>query len=187
MHVYKHLTVITTNCCLKNHHFAFPCSYFQGSRNYEVCYDTFVQIYPSGDSPAKDTPLSLQVSRLCHVTHREQEQQIRAQELEEENFCFTTNRKLGKSFDGETYRFQTSGDSYIHIPENEEVFPGFYSWWGLYVETPIPGLANSRYLPNYLQDPPNSIYGTRAILIDLHRLLELYASARGCVLGKVCF
>ena len=139
-------------------------------------------------------PLPLKISRLCHVTHKEQAQIIR-----QTNF-FKPHRKVGKCIDGcnpgRSYRIRPSDMEfdeqatggvkktykYDHISTHEEMFPGFYSWWGLYVEKPIPGLQgyDSEKLPNYLKDPPCSIYGNTAFIISFDKILESYASSRRC-------
>ena len=117
-------------------------------------------------------------------------------------FQFETNSKVGKSLEewdiengcywGESYRFKR-GDLvthdehmlYEHIPPRRQVIPGFYTWWGLYVENPPPGPQDT--LPNYLKTPPNSIYGSTAFVISFHDILESYASARSCSSHKkVC-
>lgn len=169
--------------------------------NYEVCFNEFVPIHPWGDMPPECEPLKLNVSKLCHVTHKEEAHIIR------QTNCFKPKRKLGKSDDGcnpgRSYRNKhvpigpsesdemecddqpTGGVEeaneymYEHITTNDKVFHGFYSWWGLYVEKPISGLQVYD-LPNYLRDPPDSIYGSTAFTIPFDKILESYASSRSC-------
>ena len=179
-------------------HFSHP-SYFKKAedipkRNYEVCFDEFVPIHPWGAMP---TDLKLEISKLCHVTHKEEATIIC------QTNCFKPNKKLGKSDigpnPGRSYRNistepsesdemeyddqQTVGVEkaneymYEHISTDNEVFPGFYSWWGLYIEKQIPRLYNP---PNYLRDPPDSIYGNTAFIIPFDEILESYASSRSC-------
>ena len=164
-------------------------------KNYEVYFDKFVPIHPWGN-------LKLEISKLCHVTHKEEAQIIRRTN------CFKPNKKLGKSDGcngGRSYRNIPTRPSesdemecddqptggveeaneymYERISPREEMFPGFYSWWGLYVEKPIPGLPDP---PNYLQVPPDSIYGTTAFIIPLDEILESYASSRSLRLHDLC-
>ena len=181
-------------------HLSHP-SYFEMAekQNYEVCFDEFVPIHPLGDTPTKYKPLKLNVSKLCHVTHKKE-----AHNIFQTN-CFKPKRKFGKSDDGcnpgRSYRNipvepsesdemeyedqstvgveEANEYMYEHISTDEEVFPGFYSWWGLYIENKIPDLK-VKYPPNYLRDPPESIYGSTAFIIPFDEILESYASSRSC-------
>ena len=183
--------------------YLFHSSYFIEAegiprKNYEVCFDKFTPIRPWGAIPPECKPLKLNVSKLWHVTHKKEARIICRTN------CFTPKRKLGKSDvgcnPGRSYRITESDEmecddqptvgmeeanEYMHkyISTDEEVFPGFYSWWGLYVENPISGLPNP---PNYLQDPPDSIYGTTAFTIPLDKILESYASSRSCSSHDLC-
>ena len=142
--------------------------------------------------------LPLPVSHLCHVTHREQEEQIKKNDPV---FCFKAKRKVGKSLNetdlekgcyrGESYHSKQGkleipdeDTLYDRIPAGEEIFPDFYSWWGLYVTNPPRG--DQQTLPNYLKNPPDSIYGTRAFVIHFHDILKSYASARECSPHEIC-
>ena len=134
------------------------------------------------------------------MTHRLQEEQI-IKKIPGK-YCFTTRRKVGKSLDdrdrengcyrGESFQRFERGDSvipnestfYERIPAHDDVFPGFYTWWGPYVESPPPGPQDT--LPNYLKTPPNSIYGSRAFVVSFHDILESYASDRSCSSHNIC-
>ena len=111
-------------------------------RNYEVYFDKFVPIHPWGN-------LKLEISKLCHVTHKEEATNIC------KTNCFKPNKKSGKSDNGSnpgrSYRnthMPSESDEmerddqptggveeaneymYERISPHEEMFPGFYSWWG---------------------------------------------------------
>ena len=178
------------------------CRCFQdpSHKDYEAVYDSFfVPYHPWGEQPQCSEPLYIPVSQLCHVTHKEEEKNIMRNPAK---FHFMTNSKVGKSLEewdiqhgcycGESYRFHrgnlvTPNEHMLYkpIPAHGQVFPGFYTWWGLCPE--IPPSGPQKGLPSYLKTPPNSIYGTRAFIISLHDVLESYASARSCSsLRNVC-
>lgn len=178
---------------------SFWCSYMRiplasgSKRLYEVHYkSTFVQCHPWGEEIKE---LSLPISHLCHVTHNKQAKEI----IMRGNFCFKTHQKPGKSYVG-----QQLGESYscvldsslLHsvlepdtpcykpIYDSELMFPGFYSWWGLAIDTSIsqslPREKMPAFLPGYLQQPPTSMYGGNAFISMFSNLLKSYASSRGC-------
>ena len=178
-----------------------------GGKNYEVCYDDYVKFHPWGEVPQEDKPLTLPVSRLCHVTHRDHALEIIFHGQARGKLRFMPNRKMGKSLvdvdiekgfhRGESYRSLLSPNEipdedrpcYVPIPNTEDVLLGYYSWWGLSVaEKPISWAQQSHSkLPNYLQDPPDSIYGSKAFSIGFHDILESYASARGSSMERIYF
>ena len=144
-------------------------------------------------------PLRLKVAKLCHATHKEQGKQIMTNT---KKYHFKTYKKVGKSreerdiknrcYRGESYHAKRikleipneHDTTNERIPANREVFPGFYTWWGLYVEDPPPGPQDT--LPNYLKSPPESTYGSTAFVISFHDILKSYASARSCSLHNIC-
>ena len=137
-------------------------------KEYEIVYDSFIPFiyHPWGEQPCQSEPLCIPVSQLCHVTHRDQGEDIMRNPA---IFQFETNSKVGKSLEekdiengcyrGESYRFKR-GDLvtpnehmlYERIPPRRQVIPGLYTWWGLHVENPPSGTQDT--LPNYLKPPP---------------------------------
>ena len=168
-------------------------------KDYEIVYDSIAPSHLMADLPQPSKPLRLKVAKLCHVTHKEQGKQIMTNT---KKYHFKTNRKVGKSreerdikhrcYYGESYHAKRIkleipseyDTTYEPIPANREVFPGCYTWWGLYAENPPRGPQDT--LPNYLKSPPESTYGSTAFVISFHDILESYASARSCSSREVC-
>ena len=167
-------------------------------RLYEVHYkNSFVQHHLWGEKIRGIEGLVLPVSMLCHVTHRSQAEQIRTTYTRGQ-LHFMPNPKPGKSYIedgrplGESYccvldstsRLEPDDACYKPITDRETVFPGFYSWWGLALDsTTSQSLRRDKLpasLPGYLQDPPDSCYGSIAFVSDFQSLLTSYANSRGC-------
>ena len=137
----------------------------------------------------------LPVSVVCHATHKEQASQITLHREVGGYYRFTPHKKPGKSYIedgcslGESYRCAQDGvpdadtPCYQSIPDTGQVFPGYYSWWGL----ASPGLTLdqktclSKNPPPYLKTPPESVYGGYAYKSKFSDLLQSYASSRNCV------
>lgn len=166
-------------------------------RLYEVHYKSMlVQYHPWGEKIVSEQPLNLPILRLCHVTHNEQAEEIR--NTKSGYFCFKSHQKPGKSYYykkgcslGESYVCSKSQVSvppqpdekcYKMISNAELVFPGYYSWWGLFndAKQDIPNP------PGYLKQPPDFIYGKNAFTSQLFDLLGSYASARHCLKTEIC-
>ena len=141
--------------------------------------------------------LVLPVSVVCHVTHKEQAEQITLHSGENGYYRFIPRKKSGKSYVedgcplGESYRCTQDGvpdadtPCYQNIPATVPVFPGYYSWWGLASpgltpdqETKLSWITNNP--PPYLKRPPESVYGGYAFESKFCDLLQSYASSRGC-------
>lgn len=153
-------------------------------RNYEVYFpNTHVSYDPCG-------PLSFPVSILCHATHDNEAEKIQGDDYN----LFTPHKKTGKSYRlhySESYccTVQTPDpdkECYKPIPPTTQIFPGYYSWWGLVVEKELcPSWIESRVLPHYLKTPSESVYGRNAFLYDFKDLLKSYAKNRGCKVDKI--
>ena len=106
----------------------------------------------------------MSINRLAHVTHDAEARQIRGK------YEFTTHRKVAKEvYVGRhkcngSFKFSTE---YIEMFAGETMFPGFYSWWGIY---PGQDYSNevieafktegiSVRVPDYLKAKPDSRYG----------------------------
>ena len=168
-------------------------------RLYEVHFPhNYVPHHPQGITPPVHTSLVLPVSVVCHATHKEQASQIVLHREVGGYYRFTPHNKPGKSYIedgcslGESYRCAQDGvlnadtPCYQSIPDTGQVFPGYYSWWGLASPglTPDQETCLSRITsspPPYLKTPPESVYGGYAFESKFSDLLQSYASSRGCV------
>ena len=156
-------------------------------------------------------PATIPIFHLSHITHNEQAEAIHPPLSE--NFTFRPQAKVGKAYGqrdgtplGETYReTQVDSKEYFKIPrsENNPVFPGFLSWWGIDVrewyhptaEKPVPRLLEivrdnhmaGQYVPGYLAEDTGSPYGNRAFSISLADILSDYKGSRNdCRGAEVC-
>jgi len=135
-----------------------------------------------------DTPVTFPVSKVCHITHNLEAQQIQASN------GFQPREKFGRPNSshprGASYRctlYPPNGNCYQRIFDTEHVFPGHYSWWGLWVTDPRPTITlHPIYSPGYLKKPPESFYGSQAFVISFPNLLRAYATSRGCDPGDIC-
>ena len=152
-------------------------------RRHEVHFPyNFVQYDPCGH-------LTFPVTKLCHATHKEAAEKIK----DDNNYRFKSNRKNGKSY---RQKRQPLGKSYCsivdhapdkgmpcykNIPETDQVFPDYYSWWGLTVDEGLrPSWIKLETLPPYLKTPPISVYGSHVFESNFCDLLRSYASSRRC-------
>ena len=139
---------------------------------------------------------------LCHATHNEEAKKIR---VNAPQYCFKVRQKHGKSYEN----LKNPGESYIVIPDepldgavhedtptpdsnyrcipcDEQIFPGYYSWWGLAVDTQFsPQWYESKYLPPYLKRPPESVYGGNVFRSSFSNLLQCYATSRACTVQDI--
>ena len=142
------------------------------------------------------------LSKLVHVTHNVEACKIR----KEEGFVFEPRQKFGKvlgAYDGrpcgESFKFD--GHSFVQICDDETVFPGQYSWWGINPtdeinHTPVSDIYRVIYtlnhndidlhVPEYLQADPESRYGSQAFVCSFQNLLFSYAESRNVEFDKVC-
>ena len=150
-------------------------------------------------------PATIPIFQLSHITHNQQAISIRS-----EHFKFKPIAKVGKAHGqrdgtplGETYREkQVDSERYLEIPRSEDnpVFPGFLSWWGIDVRewyTTFEGNKlleivrdnhmAGRYAPGYLAEDTGSSYGNRAFSISLADILSDYKGSRNdCRGAEVC-
>ena len=140
------------------------------------------------------------------MTHDAEVKQIRKYG----DFRFLARQKLGKDFSdtswGISYRFERS---YVEIPPDKPVFPGYYSWWGIYPQQDYfrvqdggehftsPAQMTSMiedfkseeeviYVPDYLKEKPDSMYGNHAFSCNFPALLSAYAKSRSSEVAKIC-
>ena len=159
---------------------------------YEVhFYHNFVQYHPWGKMPDKDSPCTLQVLQLCHATHNEWARKI---DQGDGLYRFKPRPKCGKYGEKSYYytkKWTQTPDmdtpSYQLIPQGEDVFPGYYSWWGLAVDPSYDPLLENppKCLPPYQKTPPKSIYGGNAFQSSFPNLLQCYATSRDCKVQDV--
>ena len=137
----------------------------------------------------------IQVRRLCHVTHEEPAQQISG---DPESYTFIPQPKMGKPAgeNRKTYMYANreptdeapNGQTgYQHIPEDEEVFPGFYVWWSVAVDDDqtihwsryADGRAGTYYITDGFLKPTQSVYGNKMFIVDFNTMLQYYQRAFG--------
>ena len=150
--------------------------------------DQFGDVYPSS------FPIEIPTDRLIHITHNAEARRIRRE------FKFTAHQKFGKelgAYDGrpcgESFKFNLEKEKYDPIFPGVAVFPGFYSWWGIYpqqdyeeITTTFKEEGISVYLSDYLKTPPESRYGNRAFSCKFSDLLSAYAESRGRSTHRIC-
>ena len=146
------------------------------------------------------------IFRLAHVTHDSEASEIRC------DFEFKARKKYGKvlgAYDGrpcgESFRpSERTHGRYFQIKDHETVFPGHYSWWGIYPKYDDLGGDYTKptdirkdlkilehkglkaFVPDYIKSPPESIYGNHAFVSKLQDLLNSYATSRGKKVKNVC-
>ena len=150
------------------------------------------------------------IFRLAHVTHDSEASEIRC------DFEFKARKKYGKvlgAYDGrpcgESFRpseRRHHHGRYFQIKDHETVFPGYYSWWGIYpkyddltgdyikpaeIRKDLDSLDHEKglkaFVPSYIKSPPESIYGNHAFVSDFQHLLNSYAISRDKLeVKKVC-
>ena len=149
--------------------------WYEPKKVIEISFDTeFVSHLPWGPLQNIRPVESIQVERLCHVTHRKNARQIRPNIEPASNCTFNAGPKKGKLPPtkpehwrsgiplGHSYRCQLGGHvpnaatTYQFVSEKEFLFPkGSYSWWS--IDTPD---ARQR-----------SYYGTRMFSVGLPEML----------------
>ena len=153
--------------------------------------------------------ITVPLHTLVHVTHNTEAQEIRREFM----FQFQAKQKVGKrlSLAGGTFRvdaqemcFDPNMEVYTPIPDTEPVFPGYYSWWGIdcsvipdcafftsphKIATALERLNQEgirAYVPGYLKEDPESIYGNNAFSCNFRDLLKVYAASRHYDVRNIC-
>ena len=165
------------------------------------------------------------IHTLVHITHNAEAQKIRRDEFKfqlqaKEKFGKTRELQLDAFIDGRpralgiTFKFQRQGMNlvdiqrdtvYLHYPDTEPVFPGYYSWWGIdcsviqdcehftsphKIAATIADLEMKdriyAYVPGYLKEDADSLYGNRAFSCNYRDLLRSYATSRHSDVRKIC-
>ncbi len=158
-------------------------------RNPEVLFPRFTSQTPWGEEANfyNQPPVLIPISRLCHITHEFEAGGIEG----DTQFTFIPTKKLGKQFSwdgsplGTTYR-KISDNKYKEIRHSEDnpVFPGYLSWWGIntqeenIMDQVRANKDNGRYPPAYLSNPPGSHYGNKAFSTKLEHILLDYQRSR---------
>ncbi len=146
--------------------------------------------FPWGEEAKWPQPnLQLQevpVVELCHDTHKAQFDQIKQPNSD---CMIVPQKKNGKKgyVDKETkkrvktsYTPEDTGDDltgstrYCIIHDNEEVLPGYYSWWSIHKTDSPPPPPAADDSDDLLKNPPSSVYGSRRISVTFHDLLYSY-------------
>ena len=160
------------------------------------------ELYPNTPKIPKD--IQVPILTLGHVTHDTEVKQIRKYG----DFRFLARQKLGKDFSdtswGISYKFERS---YVEIPPDKPVFPGYYSWWGIYPQQDYSNVPESEhftspakvsfmiatdfkgervYPPDYLKEKPDSMYGNHAFSCNFPALLSTYAKSRSSEVAEIC-
>ena len=126
----------------------------------------------------------IRVTRLCHVTHSKE-----ADEIEQDDcFEFKPKKKCGKDTTGSSKRVSAviceptekppnEDTEYRVITKDEELLPGYYSWWSIdsscFPAENIDNIEGS----NEFSLPYKSIFGNKKISGNLTKLLQCYQEA----------
>ena len=156
------------------------------------------------DYPEELNGISVPIEYLTHVTHDEKASEICQDE--DDYFEFKVRKKLGKTrvyYDGrscgDSFRpSQVSVGYFFQITDRDAVFPGYYSWWSVYLGyTPLPrgiqGVLDrikeeqrfTTFVPDYLNVNPHSRYGNHAFVCRFEHLLTAYAKARHVAIDNI--
>ena len=158
-------------------------------------YGKIPPVYPHATEKLRGRGVAIPIISLSHVTHDKEADKIQRE------FTFKAQEKFGKTREydgrscGESWRPSKSDEGYFQIPDQETVFPGYYSWWGIHPEphesytTPCEIWkeqcalkAEKRfrtYVPDYIKVYAASRYGNHAFACEFNTLLAAYALARG--------
>ena len=143
--------------------------------------------------------ITVPINHFTHVTHDKEASEIICRDG---HFEFKARKKFGKTraYDGrpcgDSFRPSQEFVGYFQITDKDAVFPGYYSWWSVYLrDTPltrgIQGVLEEEqfgaiFVPNYLNVNPSSCYGNHAFVCTFEGLLHAYANARDVGIGNVC-
>ena len=150
--------------------------------------------------PEELNGISVPIEYLTHVTHDKEASEICPDE--DGPFEFKVLKKFGKTRGrscGDSFRpSKESVGCFFQITDKDAVFPGYYSWWSVYLGyTPLPrgtqGVLDrikkeqnfAAFVPDYLNVNPRSWYGNHAFVCRFERLLTAYANARGIGIGNI--
>ena len=123
------------------------------------------------------------VTRLCHVTHSKE-----ADEIEQDDcFEFKPKKKYGKNTSNKrvsaiicrpTAKPPNEDTEYRVITKDEEVLPGCYSWWSI-DSSCFPAKQNDSMIEgtNEFSLPYKSRYGNKKISGNITKLLQCYQEA----------
>ena len=180
------------------------CSYFErtkspylrnghGTKRYEIFFrHVFTSTWPhkSADAP-DDREFKIPVKQLSHITHDKEMREITSTK-EDGFYTMLPSRKVGKAYKwdgtpmGESFFLDCTplpsveelrDLSFTYVSNEESLMPeGYYSWWG--VKTEGYSGQSKCALPGYLENPPQSTYGTNEISGDLNKLLQNYRDSR---------
>ena len=121
----------------------------------------------------------ISVTRLCHVTHSKE-----ADEIEQDD-CFefkpkkkygknTTNRRVSAVICKPTHKAPNEDTEYRVITKDQEILPGYYSWWSI-DSSCFPARENDKIEgSNEFSLPYKSIFGNKKISGDITKLLQCY-------------
>ena len=159
--------------------------------------------------------IKVPIHTLVHITHNAEARNICREFMFQAKKKFGKTQEFDGRALGETFRFDGQGKKFVdiqprdpvytHIPVKEPVFPGYYSWWGIdcsaishseqftsprMIATMLEDLKDEQaiaaYVPGYLNEVPESLYGNRAFSCNFHDLLRSYAESRRNEIGNIC-
>ena len=169
----------------------------------EVHFAEYTTIHPWNELPEQWQhkegilrKVKVPIKNLFHVTHNGEADEICKEKLEFK-VCQKFGKVLGvydgKKSPGESFRYNPGTGTFIKISDTETVFPGFYSWWGIYpkevdvgegftfvdkIDEVISQLQMAKVV-EYLKARPDSRYGNRAFICKFQNILAAYAQSRG--------
>ena len=142
-------------------------------------------LYVCGEDVGDLESISIPILKLVHTTHEGAAASIEKGSA----FQFKPFPKNGRQGgDHKTLKKTSRGDQQIRGPL--DLFPGFYSWWSIYpdgdytdyIEEKVQELKEvdglNVYVPDYLKDSPESIYGNRGFVCNFKDLLSSYVKSR---------
>ena len=155
------------------------------------------EVFPNYPEELKG--ITVPIKHLTHVTHDKEASEIR----QDGYFEFKARKKFGKTRErdgrscGDSFRpSQVSVGYFFQITDEDAVFPGYHSWWSVYLEhTTLPcgiqGVLDriegfNTFVPDYLKYYPSSRYGNHSFVCNFEHLLTAYANARDIEIGNVC-
>ena len=145
--------------------------------------------------------IAVPIEYLIHVTHSKEASEIR----QDSHFEFKARKKFGKTKEwdgrpcGDSLRPSQVSVGYFQITDKDAIFPGYYSWWSVYLGyTPLAHHIKrgqdrikeeqlfTTYVPDYLKYYPSSRYGNHSFVCSFEGLLTAYANARDVGIGNIC-
>ena len=121
------------------------------------------------------------VKKLCHITHNQPAREIDG----EDYFEFKSAPKVGKGGDENTYVIRQAIDQttpptgeteYRPVASDENLFPGYYSWWSIDNDGhDLSPYLNDYYFSNLFTS--SSRYGNNKFSANIVELLQCYKKA----------